>query len=692
MKNRFEKKVSITARLGLIILFLTFLVMGALLLVVTKVIRKEIGNTYLEMSMPVFQGRAREIYEWIDTYQNDLRIYTESDVVKSGNKEAVVNWLHQHQNLRNPTHDYMFFADTEGTTYRDTGLVGAKGGVKERDYHKAMIEKGLDVFVGNMVKSKTSGKYVVPVARSAKDANGNVFGYFVGMIGVQQMQNEIENASIGETGYFMLSDGNGTIIATRDSSAQMKNIDIFPEIKKIVHSGRSDYSATVINGEKVYAFCAPVPGMEHTMTLIVSSSQIFNAVNRARITIIIFGNAIGIVIYLFFIIALSNVLGRLKKVNKIVDDFCNGEADLTVKLEVRRNDEVGSLIILMNKFIGKFRTIMSAIKTSETNLVQVGSTLTDEIQSSTATVAQMAENIGQVNNQVKNQAENLQRSASAITQITSNIDSLDNMIQTQSSSVVEASASVEEMIGNIKSVNTSVAKMSDEFTVLEQDTKTGIIKNTTVNGLIQKIADQSSSMVDANSIIQSIAEQTNLLAMNAAIEAAHAGEAGKGFSVVADEIRKLAETSAEQSNRIGKELNNIQDGISQVVSASSESEKAFQSVSTKITSTGELITQIKGAMDEQQSGSQQIMIALRAMNDSTTEVHDAANEMNKGGEEILRNVSELQKSMESIKTSMSELNSGTTYVNDTVSKLKGVASNINDSINKIRDEIGLFKV
>ena len=82
----------------------------------------------------------------------------------------------------------MFFCGKDGTTYRDTGLVGSKGGVLERDYYKAMMIAKQDVFVGEMVLSKTSNQYVIPIARAAKDAEKrekyklygeliNVYGY-----------------------------------------------------------------------------------------------------------------------------------------------------------------------------------------------------------------------------------------------------------------------------------------------------------------------------------------------------------------------------------------------------------------------------------------------------------------------------------------------------------------------------------
>ena len=166
------RKTSIGRKLGLTLLVAVLFLFSILLFITSRVIQSQTTKSYYEMAHEIVNGRADEINKWIEVYINDLRIYSDADIIKTGDDEQVIEWLHNHQNLRNPDYDYMFFCDAEGTSFRDTGLVGGKGALVERDYYKAMMKEGRDTFVGNVVLSKTSGKYVMPIARAAKDANG----------------------------------------------------------------------------------------------------------------------------------------------------------------------------------------------------------------------------------------------------------------------------------------------------------------------------------------------------------------------------------------------------------------------------------------------------------------------------------------------------------------------------------------
>ena len=686
------RKTSIGRKLGFLLLVVVLFLFSILLVITSNVIKSQTTESYYEMAREIVNGRSDEINKWIEVYKNDLKVYSNADVVKTGDPQQVIEWLHNHQELRNPDYDYMFFCDSEGTSYRDTGLVGGKGALVERDYYQAMMKQGKDIFVGNVVLSKTSGQYVMPIARAAKDANGKTFGFFIGMLGINQIKNEVEQFQIGETGYFLLTDKTGQIVAHRNPDYVLQPIDLIPKVCDLVHEKKNGYVEMKLDGDECVSFVSQVADTGYSIGYIVSLKEVHTATIRTQQVITIVGVVVAVLLCAFFILALNRVLGRLKKINVLIRDLSSGDADLTVRLDVHNVDEIGELVIGVNMFLEKFHEIMTNIKQSETELNEAGQILSSEIENTTTTISQMSGNINLVNNQVANQATVVGNSTNSIAAISQNIESLDAMIQGQSSAVVQASAAVEEMIGNINSVDKSVIKMVEEFTVLELDTKNGIEQNSSVNGLIQKISDQSVSMVDANTTIQSIAEQTNLLAMNAAIEAAHAGEAGKGFSVVADEIRKLAETSAEQSNKIGEELSKIQNGIAHVVTASSESEKSFQAVSERINSTSELITQIRGAMEEQQSGSQQILEALQAMNDSTTKVRDAGAEMTRGGESIKGDVTELRSSMDSISSAVSDINDGTHFVNESTGNLRAISSKLSVAIKKINDDVNLFKV
>lgn len=683
--------------LGGIIFSLFIIFMGAMIAIPSLIIQSQTKKSYYEMAQQIVISRSDELTKWIEIYVNDLKNFSEDDAAASGNVQDYVAWLSSHRNLVNGEYDDFFFCDKDAIPYHLDGRVGQEGEYRSKDYHHAIMFMGEEFFIAKIELSEKTGKFVIPISRAVKDESGNVFGYVTALLDMDQIAAEIASYKVGNEGYFFLTDRSNTIIAHKNPNMISQDIGLYHEIALTAklakeNEEKSAFVESEVDGVKCVTFVAPIISLNCTIGFTVPLAEVFVATKKIQLVILLMGIFITLVISLVIMLALSNITGRVKKVGGLIDELSTGEADLTVQLQMKRNDEIGKLVKSVNKFLSKFHSIMQNIKVSEENLTEAGNTLSTEIETTTSTIIQMADNIGLVHNQVQNQSSSINSSATAMTQISKNIESLDGMIQGQASSVVEASSSVEEMIGNINSVDKSVIKMVEEFTMLEMDTKNGIEKNTTVNELIQKINEQSAAMMDANEIIQSIAEQTNLLAMNAAIEAAHAGEAGKGFSVVADEIRKLAETSAEESNKIGEELTNIQQGIERVVIASSESEQSFQAVSQRIGLTADLIAQIRSAMEEQQAGSQQILEALQEMNDSTSEVRGAGEEMSKGGEGIIRDVSNIQESMNNIEKAVSEINEGTNYVNESTKQLRNISAQLNIAIKRIKDDVDLFKV
>ncbi|SFI98473.1 methyl-accepting chemotaxis sensory transducer with Cache sensor [Treponema bryantii] len=394
-----------------------------------------------------------------------------------------------------------------------------------------------------------------------------------------------------------------------------------------------------------------------------------------------------------FIIFFINLLIKpLKTVKSSIETIASGNADLTQRIPLATNDEIGDVVNGFNTFVAKLQGIVTNLQTSKKNLILVDSGLQETTQDASTSITEIIANIESVNKQILNQAGSVQETAGAVNEISANISSLERMIESQSASVTQASASVEQMIGNINAVNSSVGKMIQSFSTLQQHSQEGFNTQNNANEKIMRIEEQSKMLQEANIAIANIAEQTNLLAMNAAIEAAHAGEAGKGFAVVADEIRKLSETSTDQSKTIGNELQKISATIQEVVDVSNDTNTAFTAITNSIAETSQIVQQIKAAMEEQQIGSKQIIDALQSMNDSTSEVRYASEEMTEGNKHIQSEIDKLQMSTDSMKGSIDEMQIGIERMNATSAALSVIAGTVADNIKKIGGEIDLFKV
>ena len=462
-----------------------------------------------------------------------------------------------------------------------------------------------------------------------------------------------------------------------------------------VIAGNSGYDILVdpaSNQKKVVAY-APVGDVSGwSIVCAVPYDEYYSSLSKVTNVIIISIIVAAAIVIIGSLILVSILIKPLSFVKTTINDISTGDADLTKRIDIKLNDEIGDVVTGFNKFTEKLQTIIAQVKSSRDSLGNAGSVLDSSTQNTATSIDEILTSIDSVHNQIDNQSKSVQQTAGAVNEIASNIESLGHMIEKQSSQVSDASAAIEEMIGNIKSVNNSVEMMSESFEGLADSAQTGIQMQLNVNDIIEDIKNQSETLQDANSAIAAIAEQTNLLAMNAAIEAAHAGDAGKGFSVVADEIRKLSETSSEQSRTIGNQLNSIKESIDHVVTASEESSKAFQSVTNKITDTEQLVHQIQAAMEEQNTGSMHISTALHSMNDSTIEVKTASVEMSQGNKAILEEVQNLQNATGIMQTSVEEMTFGAKKIKETGLALREISDKMKSSIDEIGSQIDKFKV
>ena len=416
------------------------------------------------------------------------------------------------------------------------------------------------------------------------------------------------------------------------------------------------------------------------------SSAIFKPLIAVMIVIVVLFFAVLVSVIIF------KVIKPLKRVGAAVNNLASGDADLAQRIEVHGNDEFAEISTGINTFIEMLHKIVSELNLAQKELTAIGIDLGTNSQESASATAEIMANIAGVRKQSESQSEAVSNTTTILGHSAENVNNLENLVEAQAAGITESSAAIEQMLGNISSVTSSVRKMADSFKELGITVSDGKTKLANVDGKVNEIAEQSKMLIQANTIIAQIASETNLLAMNAAIEAAHAGKAGEGFSVVANEIRKLAETSSAQSKNINTELKEISSSIKDVVSLSKDSQVAFGQIVTHLDSTDVIIREIDNAMSEQENASRQIFSALSDMRNQSIEVNEMSHQVKDNIVAVTKDMDTVSQISSIILGSMDEMTAGAQQISTATQGVSDLAASTKENIDVMDSKLKLFRV